>query len=342
MVINPSNAVISKARAKYGKRLIEKDYTAMLRCGSVTEVVHYLRSYTCYQQYLSRIIGADIHRGFVEHILREELFNNFLSLCRYNANHSPVTGFILRQTEIDQLMKYLTLLSIGKPEEYIFSLPLYFDEHTELDLQVLSGCRSYSAFLDTVKYSKYKEILSQYKPSNGKLRLSEIENALDRFSFVELYKDIGKVKNKQSRKELTELFDSFADYNNYSRILRLKKYYDTDNETIKEYLMPFGNLKGNKADEILCEGGYEEVSRALTQTRLGKKLQKKQIGVSNRVGSRSRFELCRHNLYFSQNPEVVLLSYYILSDTELNNVITIIEGVRYGLSPKEIKDLIII
>ena len=38
MTVNPSNAVIAKARAKYGRRLTAKDYNMLVKSGSVTEV----------------------------------------------------------------------------------------------------------------------------------------------------------------------------------------------------------------------------------------------------------------------------------------------------------------
>ena len=41
-----SNAVLSKARAMYGKRLTEKDYAGLLACTSVPEVLSYLKSHT--------------------------------------------------------------------------------------------------------------------------------------------------------------------------------------------------------------------------------------------------------------------------------------------------------
>ena len=40
-----SYAVMAKARAKFGKRLTEKDYANLLACHSVTEVMSYLKSY---------------------------------------------------------------------------------------------------------------------------------------------------------------------------------------------------------------------------------------------------------------------------------------------------------
>ena len=47
-----SFAVLTKARAKFGKRLTNKDYTNLLSCNSVAEIMSYLKSYTHYSEIL--------------------------------------------------------------------------------------------------------------------------------------------------------------------------------------------------------------------------------------------------------------------------------------------------
>ena len=41
-LINAASAIIAKARSKYGKRLMPRDFQAMVKCGSVGDVVQYL------------------------------------------------------------------------------------------------------------------------------------------------------------------------------------------------------------------------------------------------------------------------------------------------------------
>jgi V/A-type H+-transporting ATPase subunit C len=51
--------------------------------------------------------------------------------------------------------------------------------------------------------------------------------------------------------------------------------------------------------------------------------------------------MCRKQLYYSQDPAVVLLSYMYISEAELKNIITIIEGVRYQTPREMIESLLI-
>ena len=58
-----SNAILSKARAMYGKRLTKENYRELLNCKSVGEVAGYLKSRTAYNKVLAGINENEVHRG---------------------------------------------------------------------------------------------------------------------------------------------------------------------------------------------------------------------------------------------------------------------------------------
>jgi len=339
-IVNPSSAIIAKAKAKYGHRLTKKDYDALVKCDSVGDVVRYLKAYTYYQHYLTGV-GSDIHRGNLENILRRESFNNFLSLCRYRSRDSAVTGYILRRTEISEIIKFCTLLTIGRPREYIFTVPLYFVEHTALPLDHLAEVSDFQGLLDLLEHHPYRRLLEPFRPKNGEvLDISAINDALDIYSLKELYRAINSQKNKDQRTALTTLFDTLCDYQNYSRIMRMKKFYQMSNEEVRRHLLPYGSLSGRKLDIYLASESYEEIRQALADTKVGRRANR--IETDDEMAIKGRYDQCRHEMYFSTDPEVVLLSYCIVSETELKNIITIIEGVRYSMESESIAQMLIL
>ena len=339
-IVNPSAAIIAKAKAKYGRRLTVKDYDALVKCGSVGEVVRYLKSYTYYQHYLTGV-GSDIHRGSLENILKRESFNSFLSLCRYQKGDSAVTGYLLRRTEISEIVKFCTLLTIGRPKEYIFTMPLYFTEHTALPLDHLAEVSDYQGLLDLLGHHPYRRLLEAFPPEQGeKLDIAALNDALDIYSLEELYKAIHSNKNKEQRAALTALFDTLCDYQNYSRIMRMKKFYHMSNDDVRGHLLPYGSLSGRRLDAYLTSESYDDIRQALAVTKVGRRA--RMIDMDEEMAIKGRFDQCRHELYFSTDPEVVLLSYCIVAETELKNIITIIEGVRYSMEPKSIAQMLIL
>ena len=339
-IINPASAIIAKIKTKYGKRMTDKDFRAMVKCESVGDVVQYLKSYTHYQVFLDKV-SNDIHRGNLEQLIRERQFEELLTLCKYNQGDTPVTKYILRSTEISELMKFITLLSIGRPREYLFSLPLYFTQHTDIALEKLSSIHSHKELVSVLERTDYADILRQFPPDeNGDYDLAAIEDALENDNLDQLYTDIGSIKNKKDRNELIKLFDTLSDYQNYSRIIRLKKNYHLSNEEIRKHLLRYGKLTGKNLDRILSKEEYEEIREELKRTGVGKKA--KTIDADSEMAVQGSFAMCRRQLYFSTNPEIVLLAYRIVSLTELNNLIAVVEGVRYQIEPDKILEILIL
>ena len=339
-LINSSSAIIAKARSKYGRRLKPKDFQALVKCETCGEVVQYLKTYTHFVTFLDKV-SNDIHRGNLENIMRERQFESFLTLCKYNTGETPVTGYLFRRAEIHELMKFITLLSIDRPHEYIFTLPMYLDLHTDIHLSKLSKISSHSGLLSALAETSYRDVIKDFEPDkNGKYDLAAIEDALINHSIKLLYADIGRIKNKKDRAQLTELFNTLIDYNNYSRIIRLKKFYNMSNDDVRGHLLGYGSFTGRKLDRMLKKDSFEDVERALHETSIGKKSMK--LGPESEMALHGSFEMCRHQLYFSSNPDIVLLAFSVLAETELSNVIAVVEGVRYSMKPEDIYETLII
>ena len=312
----------------------------MVKCESVGDVVQYMKTYTHYQMFLDKV-GNDINRGNLEQLIRERQFEELLTLCKYNQGNTPVTKYILRSTEISELIKFITLLSINRPQEYLFSMPLYFTRHTDIELEKLSVVHSHKELLSALERTDYADIILQFPPDdNGGYDLAAIEDALENDNLAKLYTDIGSVKNKKDRNGLKKLFDTLSDYQNYSRIIRLKKNYHMNNDEIRKHLLQYGKLTGKNLDRILSKDEYEEIREELKRTSVGKK--SRTIDADSEMAVQGRYEICRHQLYFSTNPEIVLLSYRIVSLTELTNVIAVVEGVRYQIEPDKILEILIL
>ncbi len=343
MFIDASSAVITKARAKYGKRLTEKDYKALLKCQNVSSVVSYLKTHTHYSNALSKINENEVHRGQLETLLKQQVFYDFDSLCRYEMSEgSPFSEFIIRRYEIEQLVHFLLLLSCNKQESYLFALPSYFNNHTDIDLYKLSTCKDYDSFVATLGNCKYHSILEKFKPDNsGIIDIAGAEDALNIYSYEELYAAISKRKNKKQKEKLKSLCDYVNDFCNISRILRLKKYYSMSDEKIKSHLMPFGTIKPTVLDEMCKAKDIDEVYDILAKTRIGKRIKQMSIEKEEQFSITSRFHMCRRMLYYSTDPAVVLLAYMYISEAELKNIITIIEGVRYNCSAEQIESMLI-
>lgn len=347
MPSNASNALLAKCRAIYGRRLTAQDYDNLLSCRSVTDVAAQLR-HTRYAAALEKLDQSSIHRGQLESALNAMLYEEFASLCRYERSLGVwMSNYIMMRGEILQLLEFLKLLAAGRPGEYIFSLPDYFREHTELDLGRLARSRSYADMLEALKGTIYAKVLVGFAPKEGEgFDFAMIEHALYEILYRQLFDMIEKHLSGKAEKEMLELVGTKLDLINFSHIYRLKRYYGANADLARR--MTFRHhykLSAKTADAMATAGTADEVLRIFRdKTPYGKLVDEEKVfdGYAEQETSRILAAKARHLLRFSISPPVVLKAFSILVEAQVHDVITIIEGVRYDMQPEEIRAMTVI
>lgn len=339
-----SYAVLTKARAKFGRHLTDKDYTNLLACQNVTEVMSYLKSNTHYSSALRDINEREVHRGRLAALLRQNLFYEFDSLCRYDTGiSSGFSQYVIENLEVEIIVKFLVLLNSNATEKFIYHFPNYFKNHTEIDIVKLANAKSYDEFLKTLVNTPYYSILSKFQPDEkGRLHISDIENRLYEYVFKNLLNTVVKTTKGQERQELKSFFFTINDYNIFSRILRLKKYFDLSPEAIKDnLLLEYSDISPKYIDMMCAAESSGEVFSIMQSTHNGKLIDKIGYVYASDISPRVKYRLARKNMHFSNNPSVILISYIFVAETELMNVISLIEGIRYKLDSKKIQAMLI-
>lgn len=338
-----ANAVLAKMRAKYGKRLSPKDYESLLACKSVAEIVAYLKNNTYYDTVLKTVNEREAHRGRLELILKQKLFDDFYSLCRYlKGTGEYFAEFIIQRDEIDQMIRFLTLLSSNSPQDYIFTMPMYFTKHTNVDLSALARARDTDQFFAVLHGTPYEKIAAPYRPKQGEtVNIPELENALYRYCYDYLYNAIETKTSKGERKALLEMFDSIIDIMNFVRVFRLKKYYNESAETAKKFMFPYGTFSQQTIDKMIHAETGKEVFEAVADTKLGKNIAKMEYLYAGQIQEIGIFGITKKNIRFSTHPVVGMLSYVFVMQQEYSNIVSIIEGVRYGADLSQLRMIVI-
>lgn len=340
-IINPSNAVNAKVSSKYGKILKSKDYEAMSKLSSVSEVVIYLRNNTHYKNYLDKINESKITRSELETLLRKELFLDLMRLCKYElASNNAIKHYIIRRFEIKEIISFLSLLKLGEEEKYYESVPTYLQSFSGVNIKRMSLSRNYSETLSSLKDTVYYDILIKYKNLDiDEINLSKVEDELDRFNIKRLFFRLKKKKIKI--KEVENFYNNINAYTNFHRIMRLKQYYNLPPEEIYPHLRHSGAL-GDLTIKRMCESeSTEDVKKIFLNTSIGKQVKNLNIDTYDVFLQQATFNFTEHNMHFCSHTQVVLLNYLYISEIELANVIHMIEGARYHLPIEDIKPLII-
>lgn len=338
-----ANAVLAKARAKYGRKLTEKDYANLMSCTSVAEVVTYLKNNTYYGTVLAKVNEREIHRGRLEIILRQKLYEDFYSLCRYtNGSGEYFAQYIVQKDEIQQIIHFLTLMSSNSTDEYVYTMPDYFTKHTCINTNALARARDYESFFASLVGTPYEGLMAEFRPQFGeRVNISKVENKLYRHCYKNLYDAIGKYSSGAEQKALYSMFDQIMDYLNFVRVFRLKKYYKETPELTSSYLFPYGTFSDKIIKKLCAANTSAEVFEAVKDTAFGRNLKKLEYVYAGEIDRVGIFKVTKKNIHFSSFPLVVMLSYVFVTETEYENIVSIIEGVRYNVEPDKIKTLVI-
>ena len=345
---NASNVLLAKCRARFGKRLTRQDITSLVGCRTVQEVASYLRSSTHYAESLENVDTTAIHHRRLEAILRERQYEDFSSLCRYELSVGEWFGdYILQRGEIQQIMNYLRLFAAGRQREFLFSLPEFYVRHYDLDIPALTEARSYTDFLAAMRRSRFYRVLRTFLPDRDeKIDCVVIEHAL----YKQFYENIASIIKEHyhgaAREELEDLFFTQQDMLNFCYIYRMKKYYDAKPDSIRAWMLTAGSNIRPSVMNNMIEAETADKALSILESRTG---YGRMLGIADmkhggiEVATRPViFSKALRLLRSSVNPTTVLLSFITLTEIELQDVITIIEGVHYGLSEQIVYSLLTI
>ncbi|MDF1495952.1 V0D/AC39 family V-type ATPase subunit [Caproiciproducens sp. CPB-2] len=339
-----SNAILSKARAMYGRRLTKQNYRELLACQNVGEIANYLKTRTAYGKALAGIDQNSVHRGQLEAKLKQKLFDDYASLCRYEISVGDhFSRYPIMRSEIEQILHSILLLEAGTPEDYLFSLPMYLTRHTHINLTALSQMKSYDDLLSALSHTPYQKLLEGFKPIKGiPINYTGIENALYTYLYQNLFEVIDRYTHGETARQLRDIFNSYIDLINYARIIRLKASYNAGPDFIRSSLLPFGNINKRILNEMIEAENADAVTELMERTSIGKHFLKIEHSYAGEISNRVKYMTCRHDIHFSTHPSVVMISYTFIMETEVRDIITIVEGIRYKLPPEEIVKLLVV
>ncbi len=341
-----SNTISAKAKSMYGKRLTDTDYKDMLRRNSVSDIAAYLKENTAYQTALSQIDTHNIHRGQLENLLMRELFNKYTKLCRYNfTGDNDFYNYLILQYEIEQILKCILSLNAGTMGDFILDLPAFLIDHASFDLLALAKVRQFDDLMEVLKHTPYRDVLKGFSPRGEEfIDYLACEKALITYHYDHLLEVIEKKFHGQTKKDLEKVIKVNVTLSNLLTIYRLKRYFNAQKDEIGDALLPF-EFKLNKItlQKMIEAQTVEDFFDIYDQCYYGKnnKIEEDSLGFEHHL-NQIIYMYNKKLMRFSTSPPAVLYAFIILNDTEVKNIIKIVEGIRYQIPISQIQSLLIL
>lgn len=335
--------ISTKMRAKVAKMLNEQDYKEMLRKKTVGEVSSYLKHNTEYSNLLENINEDSIHRTELELLFKNSLIRDAIQITKFTkGNDHQYLKYIFLMFEIQNIKIMIRTLETGNDLEETRGMLVDIYKYSNIDFENLLVSKSVEEFIGNLKGTIYYKILRPLIEGDGEIKIFDIEMALDMYYF----KWIIKAKDKYLGGKNKHVIESFNEKEltliNMLWIYRSKKYYKMKDEMIYRYLI---NTKKNHKNQALVNMIEVKTEEELLQIFLNSKYSEVFQGVKDIYFEKNFLEYLRKLTihYLRKEPFTIysIIAYYRLKEIEIRNIVTIIEGIRYGNKPEHIEKFII-
>ena len=143
--------------------------------------------------------------------------------------------------------------------------------------------------------------------------------------------------------EIEKMYAQRAELGNILRIIRLKRNPNITVEYIRSCLMPYRYLlSAEELEKMVNASSSDQVVELFKKSRYRPRIERESFVYLEQCIQEIIFHDAVHTMHFSSNPSAIFAAYVIAAETELTNVIHIIEGIRYQLDPAEIKPMLIL
>lgn len=339
-----AGAMSAKAKAMFGNRIKAADYQILLQKKSISEIASYLKKETYFSHILAGINEMSIHRGQLEALIRLDLFDRFSNLIRYyNTKESEFYRYIIIEIEIEQILGRIRAFEISDNINFISKLPTYLGKYTTFDINKLLNINDYDELLELLSNTDYYPIVKSFEVDDiGDFDFNSFEAALRNYYYKKVLNILDKEFSGQVKEEIKDVYLTRIELENITRIYRLKKYFRTPPDEIRKLLVPiFSRISNKELNELIDHVDADKIYDFLTQTAYKNYMDDEHRMYIDYHAKRIHYNINKKYLIFSTNPDLVLFTYMVLSEVEIQNIVDIIEGARYNIASDKIEQLLI-
>ena len=339
------NAMTTKTKAIYAKRLKDTDYNNLLQKRSVPEIASYLKNETYYSASLEGINEKALHRGQLEILIRNDLVIRLSAILRYafGSEAKGLAAMIVRQSEINLILTVIRSFVSNDYNAVTAKLPVIIENQVCFDLKAIAACRNFDELLEVLKNTPYYSIVEKYqKKEMDDFDFAGIDQELHRYYFETVQSFVRKNFKGEDREAIESLFNTEVELDNISKIYRLKKYFKAGNELIKSMITPiYSRISKKEIEDIIDHSDADHIFDRLLASGYKNYIKETNFLYIEHTTKMINYNMNRRQILFSSNPNLVLYAYMNLMGIEIENIIDIIEGVRYRVPIDQIKRMLI-
>ena len=316
----------AKLKAMYANRLTKENINEMIKQNNIKNVVLLLKS----KSDIFKNSEENIDRLEIEKLLDESLINDILKIKKLlNKEDNKLFDLFLRQYEIKCVKSILRkLYSEDKTNDIIVENVKMWTNSLFNEIKGIETIENFDDFFKAIERMEHYNFIKKYQKQEN-INIFEIENEIDKLYFEELYDSVKFNKN------LKNIVGSEIDLLNIEWIIRIKKFYNFDTQRLLNMLINrYYKIKPNILKDIIEKNSFDDINSILNKT-----------CYKNVFSSENDFEentdtflyKINYKTFKQDNISIAYIFAYInLVDYENNDIINVVEGIRYNMDKDEI------
>lgn len=332
-------------RAKIGvlkRGLLNADnYRELISLHSVSEVASYLKNETVYGNYFELSPQA-VHRSELEILMKKAYTSDIVKLSKFdNEEIRKYFSILYVRAEIEWLKLALRRIAHGELNiDLLGDFPPFFKRRFTVDMEKLASSASLREFLANLAGSRYESVISPIINLKEHQNLFSVEMALEMYYYGLINRLKEELRDKEDKYVANLLFGTEVDMINLLWIYRCKNYYQIPSEQIYSFIIPNKHrLQRSDIMRLVEMGSVEGFLELVKSTPYRDAFLNEGFLDLNHAS----FIYKLHRIMLNKYPYTIeaVISYLYFRETEIKNITSAIEGIRYGLGPDEIKPYII-
>ena len=331
------SAIATKLRAMESHLLKAEDYRRLAEAGSVPQAVAYLKRIPAYAALFDGRDENQLHRGEIERLLEGTLYYDFTKIYRFcDRGQKSVLKLYFSKFEIAGLKRaFRRAFNHGDRTAEKKELRSVRQRFTDIPLDKLADAVTIPEILEALKGTQYYRVLEKLEKAEDP-KLFDYEMTLDLYYFSMIWKQKDKLLKGKDLELLTRSLGSRIDLLNMMWIYRAKKYYQLSEASIYAFLIPIAyRLHDGEIRSLVTAADERELEETVRKTYYGRRFLgldgEKLESIYNQIIRKIYGEEKRSNPYSM----AVITGYLFDKERELDRLITVLEGVRYGLPAEE-------
>lgn len=331
------SGITVKIRAMQAKLLKDGDYEQIASMRSVPEVTEFLKEKPAYEKYLEEMDSTLYHRGNVEKILYQSLFDDYSRIFRFGGpQQKQFLKTYWKRYEVDVINYCLRI--VFNHYQIPFDLDYkkeYFDRYSQISIDALVASKNVEELVDNLAGTEYYEPLKKIREMET-ATLFDYDMALELYYFTTLWKRQKRLLKGKELKLYARDCGTKIDLLNLQWVYRAKKYYHMLPPDIYSLTIPIHYRLSVKEYKTLVETpSLEEFLRQAENTWYARNYD---FGDGRTM--EQTYKDCLRHLYLAdrrQNPYSVasIYTYLYLKEEEIDKLTTALECIRYGLPRSE-------